>query len=174
MLQMMMGAKVYEAAGFKQAMDSHYYPLDNMKKSVAFLKNREDIDIATMLFGQYQPLLAPEAVQADKTPKFWWQEMGGARMSLAKQPNDQPVVDYAKEKVVPLTRCDLLDACVRMCFNSEPDPICMNVNVTQKAQDDPNPDQHAIDLKWDYDGEVPILLHLTMICPYLPPKPLRD
>jgi hypothetical protein len=108
MLQMMMGAKVYEAAGFKQAMDSHYYPLDNMKKSVAFLKNREDIDIATMLFGQYQPLLAPEAVQADKTPKFWWQEMGGARMSLAKQPNDQPVVDYAKEKVVPLTRCDLL------------------------------------------------------------------
>jgi hypothetical protein len=168
MLQMMMGGKVYETASFKQTMDSRYYPLANMIKSVEFLKNRDDIDITTMQFGQYQPLLAPEAVQADKSPKFWWQEMGRARMSLSRQPNTDPVVK-GDTGPVPLTRCDLLDACVRKCFCSEP-PICMNVNVTQKSKDDPNPDQHAIDLKWEYKGDVPTLLVLTMICPYLPPK----
>ena len=169
MLQMMMGGKVYETKEFKQAMDSHYYPLAKMIESVNFLKNREDIDIATMQFGQYQPLLAPEAVQADKSPKFWWQEMGLARMSLAKQPNTEPVSN-GDTGAVPLTMCDRLDACVRKCFNSEP-PICMSINVTQKANDDPNPGEHAIELVWDYnDAGAPILLNLTMICPYVPAK----
>ena len=38
MLQMMMGGSIYETDKFKQAMDSNYYPLDNMKKSVATLR----------------------------------------------------------------------------------------------------------------------------------------
>ena len=168
MLQMMMGGKVYEADDFKQTMDSKYYPVAKMIESVNFLKSREDIDIETMHFGQYQPLLAPDAVKAGKSPKFWWQEMGRARMSLAKQPNKDPVFE-GDTGPAPLTRCDLLDACVRKCFNSDP-PICMNVNVMQKSQDDPDPDQHAIELKWEYKGDVPNLLVLTMICPYLPPK----
>jgi hypothetical protein len=168
MLQMMMGAKVYEADDFIQTMDSKYYPLESMVKSVEFLKSREDIDIETMNFGQYQPLLAPDAVKAGKSPKFWWQEVGRARMSLARQPNTDPV--YAGDTgAAPLTRCDLLDACVRKCFNSDP-PICMNVNVTQKSQDDPNPDQHAIELVWESkDGALSMLI-LTMVCPYLPSK----
>ena len=169
MLQMMMGGKVYETSEFKQTMDSHYFPLEHMIASVDFLKNREDIDIATMQFGQYQPLLAPEAVQANQTPKFWWREMGLARMSLARQSNTQPVYKGYKG-FVPLTMCDRLDACVRLCFNSEP-PICMNVNVTQKGKDDPNPGEHAIELQWDYnDAGRPVLLHLTMVCPYVPAR----
>ena len=55
MLQMMMGAKVYETNDFKQAMDSHYYPLANMKQSVAKLASSENIDIETMEFGPADP-----------------------------------------------------------------------------------------------------------------------
>jgi hypothetical protein len=145
-------------------MDSKYYPLDNMKNSVEFLTNRDDIDIATMEFGQYQPLLAPEAVQANKSPKFWWQELGGARMSLTAQPNKDQV--SADDPYVPLTKCARLDACVRKCFNSDP-PICMLVNVTQKGKDDPDPTWHDILLVWDYapGSNVPTLLNLTMVCP---------
>jgi len=169
MLQMMMGAKVYETSEFKQTMDSHYFPQARMLESVEFLKNREDIDIATMQFGQYQPLLAPVAVQANQSPKFWWREVGLARMSLARQPNKEPVFK-GDTGFVPLTMCDRLDASVRKCFNSDP-PICMNVNVTQKAKDDPDPSEHAIELQWDYDtaGE-PSFLNLTMVCPYVPAK----
>ncbi|MEA2943407.1 MAG: hypothetical protein QOD09_3936 [Bradyrhizobium sp.] len=165
MLQMMMmGARVYEASGFKQTMDNNYYPLENMIKSVEYLKNRDDIDIATMQFGQYQPLLAPEAVQGNKSPKFWWQEMGRARMSLDAQPNKDQV--SADDPSVPLTKCARLDACVRKCFNSDP-PICMQVNVTQKGKDDPDPTSHDILLEWDYasGSKVPTLLNLTMVCP---------
>ena len=68
MLQMMMGAKVYETNDFKQAMDSHYYPLANMKQSVAKLASSENIDIETMEFGQYQPILAPAEINP-KGPK---------------------------------------------------------------------------------------------------------
>ena len=41
MLQMMMGGKVYETSSFKQAMDSNYYPLESMKKSVDTKKRPE-------------------------------------------------------------------------------------------------------------------------------------
>ena len=59
MLQMMMAGRVYETTTFKRSMDSNYFPLDNMKKSVAVLTNSQNIDIETMEFGQYQPILAP-------------------------------------------------------------------------------------------------------------------
>ncbi len=67
MLQMMMGGRVYETAKFKQAMDSRYYPLDSMKQSVATLKNSQNIDIETMEFGQYQPILAPSEINRERT-----------------------------------------------------------------------------------------------------------
>ena len=57
-----MGGKVYETSSFKQAMDSNYYPLESMKKSVDILKNSQNIDIETMEFGQYQPILAPQQI----------------------------------------------------------------------------------------------------------------
>jgi len=108
----------YDNSAFKNSMNSHYYPLDNMKRTVEFLKNRDDIDIATMEFGQYQPKIAPEAVNA-KGPKAWLQDMGGSRLSLTSQPNTTPLSND-EPKVIPLTRCALLDASIRKCFNSDP------------------------------------------------------
>lgn len=170
MLQMMMGAKVYETSEFKTAMDSHYYPLDNMKQSVATLKNSNIIDIATMEFGQYQPILAPAEINPGG-PKKWLQNVGFARVQLTAQANTTPL-SKDEPNVIPLTKCALLDACVRKCFNSVP-PICMQVNVTQKAKDSPNPDLHDIVLEWEYakGSDVPTLLNLTMVCPYVAPKP---
>jgi hypothetical protein len=163
MLQMMMGGKVYETSSFKQAMDSHYYPLDSMKQSVEILTNSQGIDIATMEFGQYQPILAPQQINPDG-PKTWLQNVGRARVQLTAQPNKDPVSE--DDPTVPLTRCALLDASVRKCFNSDP-PICMSVNVTQKGKGDPDPTLHDILLVWDYDAgsKVPTLLNLTMVCP---------
>ena len=75
MLQMMMGGRVYETGAFKKAMDSHYYPLENMKQSVEILTNSQDIDIATMEFGQYQPILAPDQINPNG-PKALAEEHG--------------------------------------------------------------------------------------------------
>ena len=167
MLQMMMGGKVYETTAFKQAMDSHYFPLDNMKQSVATLKNSNSIDIATMEFGQYQPILAPTDINRSD-PKFWLKNMGFARVQLTAQPNTTPL-SKDEPGVIPLTKCALLDACIRKCFNSDP-PICMQVNVTQKAKDSADPDLHDILLEWEYGtgSDVPTLLNLTMVCPFTP------
>jgi hypothetical protein len=164
MLQMMMmGGKVYETSSFKQAMDSNYYPLESMQKSVDILKTSPNIDIATMEFGQYQPILAPQQINPNG-PQTWLQNMGRARIQLNAQSNTDPVSD--DDPTVPLTKCARLDACVRKCFNSAP-PICMSVNVTQKGKGDPDPTLHDILLVWDYDpgSKVPKLLNLTMVCP---------
>jgi hypothetical protein len=169
MLQMMMGGRVYETAKFKQAMDSRYYPLDSMKQSVAILKDSQNIDIETMEFGQYQLILAPQEVSPNG-PKGWLKNVGFARLQLAAQPNTTPL-SKDQPDVIPLTKCALLDASIRKCFNSDP-AICMQVNVTQKAKDSPNPDQHDILLEWEYGtgSNVPTLLNLTMVCPYTAPK----
>ncbi len=164
MLQMMMmGGRVFETSEFKTAMDSHYYPLESMQQSVTILKNSQNIDIKTMQFGEYQPILAAKEIN-QKGAKFWLENVGRARVQLCAQPNSRAVSE--DDPTVPLTKCALLDACVRKCFNSEP-PICMNVNVTQKAPGDPDPTLHDILLEWDYDpgSKVPKLLNLTMVCP---------
>jgi hypothetical protein len=99
-------------------------------------------------------------------------EMGFARLQLTAQPNNLPL-SRDEPGVIPLTRCALLDASLRKCFNSEP-PIPMIIDVTQKQEGAPNPDQHDIKLVWEYgkDGndQVPTLLRFTMICPYIRPK----
>ena len=169
MLQMMMGGSIYETDKFKQAMDSNYYPLDNMKKSVATLQSSNNIDIATMEFGQYQPILAPAEINPNG-PKEWLKHVGTARVSLTAQANTNPL-SKDEPNNVPLTKCALMDASVRKCFNSSP-PICMQVNVTQKAKDAPDPSLHDILLEWEYaaGSNVPTLLNLTMVCPYVAPK----
>jgi hypothetical protein len=163
------GGSVYNNQQFKDHMNSHYYPLDNMQKSVDLLKASNQIDIATMEFGQYQPILSPLDVWPGGKGKFWMREMGFARQQLSAQPNDTPLSSDEPD-VVPLTKCALLDASVRKCFNSQP-PIPMLIDVMQKQQDDPNPDQHDIGLVWEFgkDGtdEVPSLLRLTMVCPFI-------
>jgi len=47
--------------------------------------------------------------------------------------------------VVPLTKCGLLDASVRKCFNSDAaDP--MKIDVQEQPKDSPNATQHDIRL----------------------------
>jgi len=169
MLQMMMSARVYGTTMFKTAMDSNYYPLDNMKKSVAVLTNSQNIDIETMEFGQYQPILAPAEINPNG-PKAWLKNVGHARVQLTAQANTRPL-SKDEPDVIPLTKSALLDACIRKCFNSSP-PICMQVNVTQKGKDSPDPDLHDILLEWEYaaGSNAPTLLNLTMVCPYVAPK----
>ena len=96
--------------------------------------------------------------------------MGNARVQLTAQANSKPL-SKDQPDVVPLTKCALLDASVRKCFNSDP-PICMQVNVTQKAKDAPDPSLHDILLEWEYGtgSNVPTLLNLTMVCPYVASK----
>jgi hypothetical protein len=169
MLQMLMGGRVYESDDFKQAMDSLYYPLANMERSVAKLTASQNIDIATMEFGQYQPILAPTQVNPT-SPRDWLKHVGSARVSLTAQSNSKQL-SKDEPNAIPLTKCALLDASVRKCFNSSP-PICMQVNVTQRAKDDPDADKHDILLEWEYaaGSNVPTLLNLTMVCPYIGPK----
>lgn len=161
------GGRVFDSKQFKDSMNSHYYPLENMKATVELLKGRDDVDLATIQYGQYQAILAPAAINM-KGHKFWLREMGFARIQLTAQPNSTPL-SKDEPAVIPLTRCALLDASIRKCFNSVP-PIPMLIDVRQKTPDDPNPDQHSVDLVWDYEaGNVPILLHFTMICPFKVP-----
>jgi hypothetical protein len=100
MLQMMMGARVYETAKFKQAMDSRYYPLDSMKQSVAILENSQAIDIETMEFGQYQPILAPSEINPNG-PKAWLKNVGFARLQLTAQPNTTPLSKDEPDVIPP-------------------------------------------------------------------------
>ena len=158
---------IYNNPQFKAAMNIHYSPLETMKASVALLKASPQIDLASLQFGQYQPILSPQELGTDAGLKRWMKEMGGARLQLSTKANTKPLSNDQPD-VVPLTMCCLLDACVRKCFNSDP-PICMQVNVTQKAKDAPNPDLHDIVLEWEYGtgSNVPTLLNLTMVCPYV-------
>jgi hypothetical protein len=164
-----MGGRVYNNQNFKDLMNNNYWPVDNMRKSIAILKASDQIDLETMEFGQYQPILSPRTTWPNRTGNYWLKEMGRARIQLTAQPNSTPLSND-EPKVVPLTRCALLDACVRKCFNSEP-PIPMKVDVTEHQQSDDNADQHEIRLEWEYDNgqdQAPTLLRLTMVCPYKP------
>jgi hypothetical protein len=166
------GGSVFNNQQFKDHMNSHYHPLENMQKSVDKLKASDQIDIATLEYGQYQAILSPLDIWPGGRGKFWMKEMGFARLQLTAQPNNLQL-SRDEPGVVPLTRCALLDASLRKCFNSQP-PIPMLIDVTQKQEGAPNPDQHDIKLVWEYgqDGtdKVPSLLRFTMICPYIRPK----
>ncbi|MBC9880692.1 hypothetical protein G8O24_25525 [Bradyrhizobium sp. INPA01-394B] len=166
-----MGSRPYTTAAFRNLMNSNYYPLANMKKSVAKLKASPHIDLPTLEYGQYQLLLTPASKWPQGSAKHWHKEKGRVRVDLEAQPNTTPL-SKDQPDVVPLTRCALLDASVRKCFNSEP-PIPMKTHITTHEETDPGADTHEIRLEWEYEGDskTPTLLYLTMVCPY---KPARD
>jgi hypothetical protein len=162
-----MGA-IYDDQNYKDLMNGNYYPLENMKRSVARLRASKQIDIETMEYGQYQPILSPLETWPNGSGKVWFKALGRARLQLAAQPNTTPLSNDQRV-VVPATKCALLDASIRKCFNSEP-PIPMKIDVAQRQKDDANSDQHEIRLVWEYgNGEdhAPTLLNLTMVCPYV-------
>ncbi|MDE5440450.1 hypothetical protein GWG65_03095 [Bradyrhizobium sp. CSA207] len=99
---------------------------------------------------------------------MWFKALGHARLQLAAQPNTRSLSNDQRV-VVPATKCALLDASIRKCFNSEP-PIPMKADIRQHQKDDANSDQHEIRLVWEYgngDDQAPTLLNLTMVCPYM-------
>jgi hypothetical protein len=158
------GGAFYNNEEFKCLMNGNYFPLDNMKKSVAKLKAAPElIDIETMEYGQYQPILTPKGTWPANGGVAWLREMGQARIDLTAQPNDVKL-----DGVKPLTKCALLDASLRKCFNSDP-PICIKIDVKEHKLTDPNHDTHEIELVWKYENgadQPPTLLEFTMICPY--------
>jgi len=169
----MMGA-IYDNERFKQLMNRNYYPLENMQKSVAILKASDQIDIQTMEWGQYQPILSPWEKWPNGSGKAWFRAAGQARMQLSAQPNATPL-SKDESVVVPPNKCALLDASIRKCFNSEP-PIPMWMDTKQHRQDDPGSDQHEISLLWEYgngEDQPPTLLRLTMLCPYVESEKVR-
>ncbi|WP_245321705.1 hypothetical protein [Bradyrhizobium sp. LTSPM299] len=144
-------------------MNKLYNPIDAMRASVATLKASDQIHMATMEYGQYQPVLAPLKGWPAGAGQFWMKEMGQARIDLNNTPNTTPL-SKDEPDVIPLTRCALLDACLRKCFNSQPDPICIIVDV----EDLPAGSKvHEVKLDWEYaDGsDRPTLLRFTMCCP---------
>jgi hypothetical protein len=165
-----MGMRVYTGRPFKDLMNANYFPLENMKKSVKKLKASENIHLPTLEYGQYHLILVPKSKWPQGSAKHWHKEKGRARVDLAAQPNTAPL-SKDEPDVVPLTRCALLDACVRKCFNAEP-PIPMKTNIITHEATDRNADRHEIRLEWEYDGDskTPKLLNLTMVCPHKPAK----
>jgi hypothetical protein len=166
-----MGGRVYTGKAFKDLMNSNYFPLENMKKSVKKLKASEQIHLPTLEYGQYHLILTPKSKWPQGSAKHWHKEKGRARVDLSTQPNTTPL-SKDEPNVVPLTRCALLDASVRKCFNSEP-PIPMKTNIITHEPSDRDAHRHEIRLEWDYangEDKAPTLLHLTMVCPHKPPK----
>jgi len=168
------GGKIYNDPAYKNHINKFYYPVDAMRNSVAILKASKLIDIATMEFGQYQPILSPLDTWPEGKGQFWLREMGQARIDLTAQPNTVPL-SKDEPDVIPLTKCALLDACVRKCFNAQPDPIPMQIDVEEQQKDSPHARTHDIRPAWEYanGGNVPTLLRLTMVCPYIEPKPTK-
>ena len=160
-----MAGKPYNNQKFKDHINSFYYPLSAMQKSVEILKQSNQLDLATMKFGDYQPILSPLDNWPGETGRRWVKSKDHARAGLAKQYNNTPL-SADESAVVPLTKCDLLDASVRKCFNSQP-PIPMQIDVQEQPQDSPSAAQHDIKLVWTYGSDgIPTLLRLTMVCPY--------
>lgn len=169
---LILGGAIFNDPKYKEHINRFYYPLENMKRSVEILKAASShIDIATMEFGQYQPILSPLYMWPDGKGKHWWREMGQARIDLAAQANSMSL-SRDEPDVVPPTKCALLDAAIRKCFNSQPDPIPMLIDVEEQPGDSPHANTHDIRLVWEYgsSGDVPSLLKLTMVCPFREPR----
>lgn len=153
------GNEVYNNSDFKNYINWHYYPLPNMRDSVKILKASPDIDIQTMEYGEYQPILAPLHKWPDNRGKVWYKSVSLARHSLKMQASDIG------------TKWDKLNDAVRKCFNSEP-PIPMVIDVRQKEEGKPGAADHDIELIWEYAQDDPdhlkdpVLLRFTMVCPF--------
>ena len=160
------GVSVYQGAPFKNFWTQFFGSVDAMRRSIATLNASPDIHLPALQYGQYQPILVPLQNWVDFGSEHWAKEMGTARLHLTEQANTQPLSNDEPSNV-PLTRCALLDAAIRKCFNSEP-PIPIDNNVRQKKKDEAGADTHGIEVSWDYaaDGKTPTRLRYTMVCPY--------
>ena len=166
------GASVYMTVNFKNFWSDYYSSVAKMQKSVAILKASPQIHLPTLEYGQYQPVLVPLARWPQNGGKYWAREIGTARLHLTAQPNSDPL-SKDEPNFRPLTKCALLDAAIRKCFNSDP-PIPMDVYVRQQRDDSADKSVHTMELEWthgDGDDRRPTRLRFTMTCPFKPDSP---
>lgn len=157
---------------FFSLMNARYASVESMTKNIAILDAAAlQIDRHTMEYGQYQPVLVPFDQWPAGAAAAWTKTVGNMRLNLADQLNNDPLsLDEGTNR--PKTRCALLDAAIRKCFNS-PKPIPFTVKVAQQAQNSPDAKVHSIELDWDYDDGLdkqPTFLTLTITCPYEDPQ----
>src|SRR5580658_349692 len=130
-------------------------------------------------FGRYELDLIPSHLWPGNTGIVWRQSAEAARTSLACIVNHETVdgripADGEDETTVPANRCDLLDALIQRCFTmpaagEEDAGIPISIDVVAKPATDGNRDKHDISFHWELDSAGgPLLLYLTMICPYVP------
>jgi len=161
----------YRSNQFNNFINGLYDPADNMIATVKRLKRAKGADfVKTMKWGDYQPHLAPDQAWPEQTRQHWERSVALARQSLAAQPSSRAL--HRNASLVPEHKCELLDAAVRLCFNSklpgQSSPgIPITVKVLNKTPSDPAPEAHDVTLRWRYDPETqqPIRLYLTMVCP---------
>ncbi|MGE9008777.1 hypothetical protein ACO2JO_09375 [Leptospira interrogans] len=157
-------AGFYQDPKFIDAMNANYTTKE-MPNSVKRLKEHAGFNLATMKWGDYQPILTPSHKWPGKTYQLWQESMQAARDSLAKQPNMLQL--SPSDAAVPATKCDLADAVIRKCFNSEP-PIQIIIDVMVKKATDTDPALHDVKTEWTSVNKEPTL-KFTMVCPYEPP-----
>ena len=138
-----------------------------MQANVAALKASGQLNMATMEYGQYQPILVPIAQWPTEAATNWTNTVALMRTNLTNQSNtDALCPDEPTNK--PATKCGLVDAAIRKCFNS-PTPIPFNISVAEQPRGSPNANNHSIGLDWTYangQGKPPTFLTLTITCPF--------
>jgi hypothetical protein len=163
--------------------DSHSQNLfRKMQDNVAYLLSMncysrnigEQNSITKIKWGYYQAMLAAhwKCRWPGNTWIQWQMSVPKVRKSLEKVPNYQGI-DGQEDCQTPFkNRCELLDALIQRCFNEPASGqtcpgIPMTIKVSGKCKADPTNEFHDIRFHWDLDSDgVPILLHLTMICPF--------
>ncbi len=169
-----MGLK-YRTTAFGTIVNSFYNPVENMIASVKLLTKLEGgaAFLRTMKWGDYQPILVTALGKTwpqDTSETTWKKDSAAARASLATQTNARTL--HKSTKAVPVSKCDLLDEAVRLCFTStvpgQKSPgIPMAIKVELKGANDADKTAHNLLLRWTYDANgAPVKLALTMVCPY--------
>jgi hypothetical protein len=156
---------------FKRMQDNVTYLLSRN----CYSKNiSEQNSITKIKWGYYQTMLAAawQCTWPGNTWLQWQKSVPKVRKSLEKVPNYQGI-DGQEDCQTPFkSRCELLDALIQRCFNEPASGqkcpgIPMTIKVSGKCRSDPTNEFHDIRFHWDLDSDgVPILLHLTMICPF--------
>ena len=153
---------------FFSLMNARYSTVQAMQENVAALdKASAQINRATMEYGQYQSLLVPFDQWPSTAADSWLKTVTGMRANLTGQSNTN-ALSPDEPNNTPNTKCTLLDAAIRKCFNSSP-PIPFQVSVAEQPKDSPDANNHAIGLDWAYangQGKPPTFLTLSITCPY--------
>lgn len=166
------GMKAYQKPEYKTFWSEYTGSPEGMKKAVAILNASPHVDLATLEWARYQPLLAPLDKWENLGSRFWAKETGSARLHLIEQPNNEPL-SKDEPNVIPKTRLGLLDAAIRKCFNSDP-PIPIDVEINEQQKTSADRDTHTVKIAWVYgkgEDKPPTRFKYTMTCPFRESEP---